>query len=277
MGKWADGKVLSKKSWGLLRENKYFVKFPLIGFALALIPIVTLGGLAAFFAVEDMTVAAIVVAIIGLVLANLAYTLSTAALVAAVDQEFSGTDSSVGYGYGKAFAKLGPLVVWSLVQAVVSALLSLLRGNDGAAGVAGNVLSAIGAAAWSIVTFFVIPFIIVHNEGAIPALKKSVVMVREKWGTQVTGGIRIGLGLLIVVLPAIAFVAFGIFLAANDSATVAIGVALIVLGVALFMIAALLSSALRAIFSVALFHFVSGKGNIAPFTEQELQGVLTKK
>jgi hypothetical protein len=43
------------------------------------------------------------------------------------------------------------------------------------------------------------------------------------------------------------------------------------------MISALLSSALKSIFSVALFHFTTGEGGYGPFTPEELNGVLTKK
>ena len=211
MGKWADGKTLSNKSWGLLKENKYFLWFPIMGLLLSMIPLVILGSGALALAALGMNVLAIVVGFIGLILINFAFTISGAAMVAAVDEELSGRDSTLGYGFGKAFRRLGPLLVWSVIRAVVSALLGLLRGNGGgAAAVAGNVLAAIGAAAWSIVTFFVTPYIMLKGLSAVPALKASVHMVREKWGTQVTGGVRIGLRLLVITLPAIALIVGGI-------------------------------------------------------------------
>lgn len=278
MGKWADGKALSNKSWGLLKENKYFLWFPIIGFVLALIPLAVFGAGALVLAVEDINVWAIIVAVIGLVFVNLAFTVSGAAMVAAVDEELAGRDSSLGYGFGKAFSRLGPLFVWSLIQAAVSALLGLLRGNNnGGAAIAGNILAAIGAAAWSIVTLFVTPFIMLKGQGAVPALKSSVAMVKEKWGTQVTGGIRIGLRLLIVILPAIALIVAGFFLASGSGASVSLGLILLGIGIILLMISALLSNALRSIFSVALFHFTTGEGSYGPFTQQELESVLTKK
>jgi hypothetical protein len=89
MGKWADGKTLSNKSWGLLKENKYFLWFPIIGFLLALIPLALFGGGAIVLAVEDINVWAIVVGFIALILINFAFTISGAALVAAVDEELS--------------------------------------------------------------------------------------------------------------------------------------------------------------------------------------------
>ena len=278
MGKWADGKTLSNKSWGLLKENKYFLWFPIMGLLLSILPLVILGGGALALAALEMNVWAIVVGFIGLILINFAFTISGAAMVAAVDEELSGRDSTLGYGFGKAFRRLGPLLVWSVIRAVVSALLGLLRGNGGgAAAVAGNLLAAIGAAAWSIVTFFVTPYIMLKGLSAVPAVKASVHMVREKWGTQVTGGVRIGLRLLVITLPAIALIVGGIYLLTGSGASVSLGLVLLAVGFVLIMISALLSSALQSIFSVALFHFTTGEGGYGPFTPEELNGVLTKK
>ena len=278
MGKWADGKTLSNKSWGLLKENKYFLWFPIIGFLLALIPLALFGGGAIVLAVEDINVWAIVVGFIALILINFAFTISGAALVAAADEELSGRDSTLGYGFRKAFGRLGPLLAWSVIRAVVSALLGLLRGNNnGGAAIAGNLLAAIGAAAWSIVTFFVTPYIMLKGLGAVPALKASVHMVKEKWGTQVTGGVRIGLRLLILILPAIALIIGGIFLLNGSGASVSLGLVLLAVGFVLIIISALLSAAVQSIFSVALFHFTTGEGGYGPFTPEELNGVLTKK
>jgi hypothetical protein len=278
MGKWADGKTLSNKSWGLLKENKYFLWFPIIGLLLALIPLALFGGGALVLAVEEINVWAIVVGFVGLIFVNFAFTVSGAAMVAAVDEELSGRDSTIGYGFGKAFGRLGPLLVWSVIRAVVSTLLGLLRGNNnGGTAIAGNLLAAIGAAAWSIITFFVTPYIMLKGLGAVPALTASVHMVKEKWGTQVTGGVRIGLRLLVLVLPAIALIIGGIFLLSGSGASVSLGLVLLVVGVVVLMISALLSAALQSIFSVALFHFTTGEGDYGPFTPEELNGVLTKK
>ena len=278
MGKWADGRTLSNKSWGLLKENKYFLWFPIIGELLALIPLAICGGGVLALSSAEMNVWAIVVGFVGLIFINFAFTISGAALVAAIDEELSGRDSTIGYGFGKAFKRLGPLLVWSVIRAVVSILLGLLRGNNkGGAAVAGNFLAAIGAAAWSIVTFFVTPYIMLRGLSAVPALKASVLMVKEKWGTQVTGGVRIGLRLLIITGPAIALLIGGFVLLDGSGASDSLGLVLLALGSVLIMISALLNAALQSIFSVALFHFTTGEGGYGPFTSEELNGVLTKK
>jgi len=220
----------------------------------------------------------IILAAFGLVFVNYAFTLSGAALVSAADQELAGKDASVGYGFGKAFGKLVPLFVWAIIRAVVSAFFAALRGNNGgAAGVAGNIFAAIGAAAWSIVTFFVTPYIMFHDSNAVAAIKESAKLVKEKWGTQLTGGIRIGASVALIILPAIALVVIGFIMLSGDGGGAAVGGGLIAVGAVLFLIGLLIGNTLQAIFSVALYRFATGSTEIAPFTATELQGVLRVK
>jgi hypothetical protein len=82
---------------------------------------------------------------------------------------------------------------------------------------------------------------------------------------------------LVLTLPGIALVVGGIYLLTGSGASVSLGLVLLAVGIVLLMISALLSSALKSIFSVALFHFTTGEGGYGPFTPEELNGVLTKK
>jgi len=278
MGKWAEGRTLSKKCWSLLGQNKYFLWFPVIGLILALLPLAVFGIPALVLLSYDSELLGIILAALGLVFVNYAFTLSGAALVSAADQELAGKDASVGYGFGKAFGKLVPLFVWAIIRAVVSAFFAALRGNNGgAAGVAGNIFAAIGAAAWSIVTFFVTPYIMFHDSNAVAAIKESAKLVKEKWGTQLTGGIRIGASVALIILPAIALVVIGFIMLSGDGGGAAVGGGLIAVGAVLFLIGLLIGNTLQAIFSVALYRFATGSTEIAPFTATELQGVLRVK
>ena len=210
MGKWAEGRTLSKKCWSLLGQNKYFLWFPVIGLILALLPLAVFGIPALVLLAYDSELLGIILAALCLVFVNYAFTLSGAALVSAADEELAGKDASVGYGFGKAFGKLVPLFVWAIIRAVVSAFFAALRGNNsGAAGVASNIFAAIGAAAWSIVTFFVTPYIMFHDSNAVAAIKESAKLVKEKWGTQLTGGIRIGASVALTILFNLAPKQFG--------------------------------------------------------------------
>lgn len=278
MGKWGESKLLSEKSWSLLRENRYLLWFPIIGFAIAVIPLAAFGLWALSLWNVGSTFAAIVVGVIGLVLVSFVFSLSGGAIVAAVDEELAGRDASVGSGFRRAFAHVGALAVWALVQAAVSALLGLIRGNpSNGAGEGRRMLAGVGGAAWSIVTLFVTPFIVLQGQGPIQAMKSSVLMVKEKWGLQVTGGVRIGVRLFILIIPAIVLIFVGSLLFFNQGTYASLGLILIVIGIALAVVWALIANAVRAIFAVALFHFTIGDGAIPPFTEAELTSVLAKK
>lgn len=273
MSRRSDGKLLSKKCWALLRSNKYFMLFPILGVVLSLVPILIFGAFTIVVAIANITWLAWVIGFIGLIFVNFAFVIAGAALVASIDEELAGRNSHVGYGFGKAFGKLGPLFVWSIVRAVVTAILGLLRGRgNGAAAIVTTLIASAGAAAWSIITFFVTPHIMFDNDNAIDAIKKSAALVKAKWGTQLIGGVRIGLGVALILIPAIVLILGGTWLL---SMVPSLGVAAILIGALLFLFGLLVGSALRAIFSVALYRFAQDESAIGDFTTAELAGVLT--
>ena len=278
VGKWAEGRTLSKKCWALLRENKYFLWFPILGLFLALIPIVLFGIVALSIFAAGYEFVSYIIAFFGLVFINYAFTISAAALVSAADEELAGRDASIGYGFRKAFGKLVPLFTWSIIRAIVSMLFSLIRGNgEGATSIVRNLIAAAGAAAWSVITFFVTPYIMFHDTGAIAAIKASALLVKEKWGTQLTGGIRIGASLALIFIPAILMIVVSVLLLSGSGGGAPLWAGLLGLGVILFLIGMLISSTLKAIFSVALFRFALDGSDLGPFTTKELEGVLHAK
>ena len=139
-----------------------------------------------------------------------------------------------------------------------------------------NLAAAGILAMWQIVTFFVLPFIMLEGRGPIAAIKDSFTLFKAKWGVQIFGGVRIG-GLigLATILPGILLAAIGFFLALTDvTAGIAAGVGLIVIGILLFMVGALLISTMKGIFSVVLFRYAQNGTVEGGFTEPELAGAI---
>ena len=81
------------------------------------------------------------------------------------------------------------------------------------------------------------------------------------------------------MLPAIAITALGVFLWISDGAgtEVAAGAVLVVLGVALFILAALVQRALQSIFGLALYRFVGDGEPTGGFTADELGSAVAVK
>ncbi|MEI8241604.1 MAG: DUF6159 family protein, partial [Actinomycetota bacterium] len=74
--------------------------------------------------------------------------------------------------------------------ATVGLVLQLLRERGGIAGV---ILAALGGMAWNIITFLVIPVLVVEGVGPVSAIKRSAGLLKKTWGEQIIGTAGIGL------------------------------------------------------------------------------------
>lgn len=279
MGKWAESKVVTRKSWAVIKDNKYLLGFPLVGFVLSLIPLAIFWIPAAFFLVADQNIPGIIFVVLGFFGVSSVVTFTTAGLVAAADEELAGRDASLGYGMKAAFGRFGVLLKWSIIQTVVGILIGLVRG-DGQGSIVGvilrNVVAAMASVMWELITFFALPMIMLERVGPIEAIKRSASLFKQRWGTQLAGGVRIGgLIFLVAVLPSIVFIVFGVISTLNG--LVAAGIPLMVIGVIIWSIAALFASAMRGIFSVALYRYATDGVAEGGFTEQELRGAVRIK
>lgn len=276
-GSWGQSKLLTQKSWAIVKDNKYLLAFPVLGFLISLLPLAVFWVPAGFLALNDQYVAAVALAIVGLFANQVVISIAGGGLVASADVELSGGGSSLGHGIGRALARLFPLVGWALIATVVNVIVGLIRGqSNGAAGALRNLAAAGILAMWQIVTFFVLPFIMLEGRGPIAAIKESFALFKAKWGVQIFGGVRIG-GIvgLVTVLPGILLVILGFVAAFADvTALIALGVGLIAIGIILVMIGALLISAMKGIFSVVLFRYAKEGVVEGGFTEPELAGAI---
>jgi hypothetical protein len=276
-GSWGQSKLLTQKSWAIVKDNRYLLAFPVLGFLASLVPLAMFWIPAGYLAISDQYVAAVALAIVGIFANQIVISIAGGGLVASADQELSGGASSLGHGIGRALARLFPLVGWALIATVVNVIVGLIRGQGNGVGDAVRNLAAAGILAmWQLVTFFVLPFIMLDGRGPIAAIKESFALFRAKWGVQIFGGVRIGgmIG-LVTILPGILLVVLGFFAAFTDStALLALGVTMIVIGILLFMVGALLISTMKGIFSVVLFRYAKDGVVEGGFTEPELVGAV---
>ncbi len=181
-------------------------------------------------------------------------------LAAATAQVMDGQDATLRSGLAAARPHLGAIAKWALVQATVGLLLNLLQGladsDNGILRIVGLILTLVASVAWTLASFFVIPLLAFEDLGPGDALKRSVAIIKQHWGEGVVGSAAIGgIVFLIGFLPGIALVAIGVQIGGS-----AAGVALMVLGAAVFLVAAVVSNTLNQVFRVALYRFVTGKG-----------------
>ncbi len=244
--------ALVKTSWNILMDDKKLLMFPIISgivmlfvlltFILPLIlagtfmnipgvgPVFFYGLLFAFY------VASYVVGIF-----------FNTALIACVNARFQGRDMSVGEGLSSAARHLPSIFLWALVSATVGVLLHLIQRR---AGFIGRFAAALVGGIWSLVTFFVVPVLILEDKGVVDAVKESVALIRRTWGESIVGS-----GSIMLI-----FVFIGLFGMVCVFASLLVGNMIVfgsavVLFIILVVLLAIVASAMQGIFITALYTY----------------------
>lgn len=176
-------------------------------------------------------------------------------LVACVLKLINGEEVTVSYGISFAAKRLPQIVGWAFISAVVGVLLKAIENSHRRAGA---FISAIFGSAWTALTYFVIPVIVVDGVGPVEAFKRSGRTLKQTWGTALVGNFSLGLFAFFLLLPVCALLG-GIFwfAAVNESA---VGmVAAIAIAVPAILTVASATSTADSIFKVFLFAHATGR------------------
>lgn len=262
------GWALTRKSWGLLRDNPALLRFPLYGGAATIVCALVVVGPGIYLIEDDQAVFGGALAVIGFYLLAVIGTYFSVGLAAAADMIFRGQQASVGDGLAVARSRLPQIAGWAAISTTIGLALSALE-NQGAVGqIVGRVL----AVGWSLITFLAVPVIALEGSGPLGTLKRSASLFRSRWGAQVTGNIAIGGAVFLVgVLPSALLIFAGFLIWASASFA---GALLLVLGVIGLAISMLVSSALSNIFGVALYRYALEGEAVGGFTAQELESAV---
>ncbi len=168
-----------------------------------------------------------------------------AAIVACATLRMSGGQPTVADGFRAAAARLPLIAGWAVISATVGLILRILEDRLEKVG---RFVAGLLGAAWTLVSFLVVPILVVENKNPFTALKESSVLLKKTWGEQLVGNFSFGLIFFLLGIPAFALVLLGIF-----SGSVAATVACIGLAVIYLILLALVQSALQAIFQAAVF------------------------
>ncbi|HEX7059339.1 MAG TPA: DUF6159 family protein [Solirubrobacterales bacterium] len=271
MSRMRRGWQLTKKSWGLLRENPSLMRFPLYGAAATIVCAAIVVG-PGLYLIDDGEVAfGGPLVVIGFYLLAVIGFYFSVGLAAAADMIFHGREATVGDGLAVARSRFSQICGWAAVSTVVGLVLSALE-NQGAVGQIVGRLLAVG---WSLITFLAAPVVALEGTGPFETMKRSASLFKSRWGQQVTGNIAIGGAVfLFAILPSMVLIAAGVLIWASASF---IGALLVVLGVIGFAIGVLVSSALSGIFGVALYRYALDSEAVGGFTAEELESAVKPK
>lgn len=279
MGRIKKGWQLTKKAWGVVRENPGLIKLPVYGGILAVIAFIVFAAPGALLIDASATTAGQVVGGVliafGAYLASFSVIYFNVALAAAADLAFRGQPASTSAGLAVAKQRRGVIAQWAAVALIVSMIFNAIRDRGG---LAGQIAAGLGAALWALITFLIAPVLAFEGLGPMAAIRRSSSMFKEKWGQQITGNIAIGAITGIAMILSILVASLGVFiLVSGNSAAIVAGGGLAVLGAASFIAAAVVSGAVRGVFGVALYRYIAEGTPVGPFSIDELEGSVKQK
>jgi hypothetical protein len=258
---------LFRTSWGILMQDKKLLVFPLLSGIISLIVLASFilplfigkffgnhffyGALFAFYLVSYFVVI-----------------FFNTALISCVNARLQGRDMTVGEGLSNALRHLAPILGWALLSATVGLILQLIRERGG---IFGQLAAAIAGGAWGLVTFFVVPVLILEDKGVVDAIKESTNLIRKTWGESI-----IGSGSIMLVFVGIGIIGFLGVLVTAMLGGVFFYLAL-VLFIALVIVLAVVASAMQGIFVTALYSYAKSGTVPAAYNRDLIQNAFVQK
>lgn len=269
MGRIGRGHRLVKASWEVLKADKELLLLPLLSFgAIILVSLPFIGaavGTDGFPQSGEMSSLQWVLMGIFFFLSYFIGIFFNAAIVGAATIRLQGGNPTVKDGLDLAWSKVGKIFAWACIAASVGLIL---RAVEDKLGFLGRIVIAIIGAAWSAVTFFVVPVLLFEEVSAGESVKRSATIFKARWGEQFVGNISIGLALLLIALP---LVFFSILLIGTIPF---IGVPLLVLTICALIA---VGNAMTGIFNAALYRYAVTGESSEFFAEEDLQGAFRPK
>jgi hypothetical protein len=275
----ANSFALARSSWGVLRTDKKLVLFPILsGIACVL---VLLSFLAPFLIKLDLLDdlqqrAPWALGLIGFALYFCFFFVIiffNAALVSCALIRFHGGEPTLGDGLRAALVRLPQIVMWALVSATVGLILKAIENSNEKVGA---FISAILGTAWTIMTYFVVPVLVVEKVGPFAAIGRSMSILKKTWGEALVGHIGIGLFVFLLTLPGILLMVLGGAALAGGNALV-LGWALLAVGLLYLLAMFAVSAALQNIFVCALYHYAETSEAPAGFETDTMRRAFTGK
>jgi hypothetical protein len=262
---------LAKASWGVLKADKELIALPIIsGVASA---IVALSFFVPIFLVQGLNVAEdpgpLEYVLLFAMYSALAYVtiFFNTALVHAAHERLGGGDPTIRSALAGARSRAGKILPWALVSATVSIVLRALEERVGALG--RFVVGLIGLA-WSLVTFLVLPLIVIEGIGVGDAVRRSKDLFKRTWGENVAAQVGFGLLGFLAMLPGVLVAILGV----SVGGAVA-GIAILVAVIWIIGVTAAIA-AMSVIFQTALYHFaVDGEVPSGYFSDGQMQAAFT--
>ena len=178
-----------------------------------------------------------------------------AGLTACALKVVSGEEPSIGYGFSMAAKRLPQIVAWALLSAVIGVVLKIIENANEKVG---YWVAALLGSAWTALTYFVVPVLVMDGVGPILAIKLSLKTLKGTWGEALIGKFSLGMLSFLIMLPFLIIVGvlFAMAFASGNMVNIVLAGTL---GVAVIIIVCAFNSAADVIFKALLYNYATGR------------------
>jgi hypothetical protein len=201
-----------------------------------------------------------------------------AALIFCAMQCFAGHEPSLRAGLATAAGRLPQILAWTLLATTVGLVLNALENFlKDKLGFVGALLGGLGEAAWGVVTYFVVPVVVVDGVGPIEAVKRSSAILRRTWGEALGGEGGLGIISFLLLLPIMLVVALVISAGRGLVADGAIAALLVAVIIPYVLALSVVFAALGAIFRTGAYIYATTGRAPSSMDPALLQNAFRKK
>lgn len=250
--------ALMKASANVLKLDKELMVFPLMSgiatvlvMATFIVPMAVTGGFQVL-AQEGGTYLGYVFGFLFYLVMYTVIFFFNSALVGAALIRLDGGDPTVSDGLSIAASRMGSIIGYAAVAATVGMILRFISERSG---FIGRIVIGLVGMAWTLATYLAVPILVTKNVGPIDAVKESAALFKKTWGEQVVGNFGLGWAF---TLMGLSWALVSALLIAAGAQVGPVGV-MITVGVAVlgFCFLALFSSALKGIYTAALYRYAT--------------------
>lgn len=250
---------LVKASWRVLRSDPELIWLPIMSFVAWVIvvasfalPIVGLGALSDGQSRVGDGLDYVLMAI-GYLVLSFVTIFFNAAVVFAANERLEGRDPDLRGALVGAARHWPRILGWSIVTTTVNVILRAIAERFG---FLAAIITGLVGMAWSIVTFLVLPILVLEEVKVGASIKRSASLFKHTWGENVVGNAGVGLVGFLLALPGMALVGIAVWIGVSAE-TVALAVGIGVIGGLWLAVVAPVMAALSGIFQTALYRFAA--------------------
>ncbi len=270
--------LLLKESWRFLKADSELLLVPIIAtivmvllFAVLIIGLLVSGLLTAS-AEDAWTVEGLIFIAGSYLITAFVVAFAQAMVTHTVYARTRGQNATLGQSLLVAGRHLPALFLWSIISATVGVAL---RAVSERSRWLGQVVASLLGAAWGILTYFVVPAMVINKNSAFSAITHSGSVFKRTWGeTLIT---NISLGLIFIVLHVLAILVFlGCFFISIETGQGALFMVSGILYVVWLFAAIALQQVLNSIIVTLLYVYATSETPPQNFNTELLEAIVSR-